>query len=95
MVLVKLPAIPASIVLVLNAVVGPVVVLQHIPAVKVAPRSDVIVPPLIADTEVILLAAVVLEIVGGAFGTQCPVFNKLDPPIDPFLFTQSEGEVVN
>ena len=60
--LVNIPVPVPSVVLVLNAVVGPVVVLQHIPlAVTVAPPSLVIFPPLVAVVCVIAAAAVVVR----------------------------------
>ena len=60
--LVKIPVPVPSVVLVLNAVVGPVVVLQHTPrAVTVAPPSLVTFPPLVAVVRVIADAAVVVR----------------------------------
>ena len=60
--LVNIPVPVLSVVLVLNAVVGPVVVLQHTPcAVTVAPPSLVIFPPLVAVLCVIADAAVVVR----------------------------------
>ena len=60
--LVNIPVPVLSVVLVLNAVVGPVVVLQHTPrAVTVAPPSLVIFPPLVAVVCVVADAAVVVR----------------------------------
>ena len=60
--LVNVPVPVLSVVLVLNAAVGPVVVLQHTPrAVTVAPPSLVIFPPLVAVVCVIADAAVVVR----------------------------------
>ena len=59
--LVNVPVPVLSVVLVLNAAVGPVVVLQHTPrAVTVAPPSLVTVPPLVAVVVVIEDTAVVV-----------------------------------
>ena len=61
MLLVNEPVPVLSVVLVLNAVIGPVVVLQHTPrAVTAAPPSLVIFPPLVAVVCVIADAAVVV-----------------------------------
>ena len=60
--LVNIPVQVLSVVLVLNAVVGPVVVLQHTPrAVTAAPPSLVIFHPLVAVVCVIADAAVVVR----------------------------------
>src|ERR1035437_7428047 len=63
--LANIPVPVPSVVLVLDAVVGPVVVLQHTPfAVTEAPPSLVTFPPLVAVVCVIADAAVVV-IIGG------------------------------
>ena len=60
--LVNIPVPVPSMVLVLNAVVGPVVVLQHTPrVVTVAPPSLVTFPPLVAVVCVIADTAVVVR----------------------------------
>ena len=68
--LVKTPVPVLSVVLVLNAVVGPVVVLQQTPrAVTEAPPSLVTFPPLvavvceIADTAAVVITGTVAEVV--------------------------------
>ena len=64
--LVKVPVVPALVVLVVNAIVGEEVVLHTTPlAVIGLPPSLVIFPPLMAVVDVILVAAVVAAIVGG------------------------------
>ena len=60
--LVKLP-IPIPSAVLLSAVVGDVVVLQHIPLVVMAlPPSAVMFPPEVAETEVIAVMAVVVRV---------------------------------
>ena len=64
--LVKVPVVPALVVLVVNAIVGEEVVLHTTPlAVIGLPPSLVMFPPLMAVVDVILVAAVVASIVGG------------------------------
>ena len=84
----NMPVPVLSAVLVLNAVVGPVVVLQHTPrAVTVAPPALVIFPPLVAAACVIADAAVVVIIggVGLSFLHECVKeierINRITPEI--------------
>ena len=73
--LVNTPVPEPSEVLVLNAIVGPVVVLQHTPraVTDAPPPSAVTFPPDVADDAVIDVAAVVAARVGNA--------TKAVPPI--------------
>ena len=86
--LVNIPVPVPSVVLVPDAVVGPVVVLQHTPcAVTVAPPSLVTFPPAVAVVCVIADAAVVVIIggVGLSFLQECVKeierINRITPEI--------------
>ena len=80
----KVPVPVPSVVLVLKDTVGPVLVDQTIPlAVTDAPPSAVMLPPLLAPTSVMELAAVVVNADNATFTVIVPVASTLpQPPVN-------------
>jgi hypothetical protein len=90
--LVKLPIPLPSIVFVLSAAVGLLLVLQHTPrAVTAAPPSKLILPPLLAEVKFMLLIAIVLVTVGNAAGQS----SQVGAPLQNFnVFAKEPGSEV-